>query len=339
MHRQRQPHIAGLAQRQQQQSGRADPEQQPDERIIHPEARQRPDSRFHAPLLAPQPGRANTQHHAANRSQNHRKLKIAIGRLSAEDVVIERAGACRGKTEHEAIEGQVMVMPPGKAGAVIRAGAAATLAIIVATKIAQRGRGAKRVRKRRHATPPRTGNPPVAPPANNEGEDDKGRNGQGNASHDRMRHQDIERPLAKMHAPEQMRRDHRQHQADGQRKPGRRHHRHDKTIAVEQAGKRPRPGEFPPACGAALGKGERNIDGEFMRRRILTGMVAGTAMMTEIGQKGGIPDIEQAAAFHRRKDRTEPLAIATGITDLHDPRGLFMRFCAGKAGEIQIIHG
>ena len=61
-------------------------------------------------------------------------------------------------------------------------------------------------------------------------------------------------------------------------------------------------------------------------------------MMAEIGKLRRIADIEQAAAFHRRKDGAEPLAIAAGIADLHDPGGFLMRRRAGELDQADIIH-
>ena len=153
-----------------------------------------------------------------------------------------------------------------------------------------------------------------------------------------MRHQHIEGALADMHAPEQLRRDHRQHQPHSQRQRGGDDHHQRQPVALKQPRERARPGEFGPCLGAPLCKRQRHIDGEFMRRRILAGMIAGPAMMAEIGKLRRIADIEQAAAFHRRKDGAEPLAIAAGIADLHDPGGFLMRRRAGELDQADIIH-
>ena len=128
MDRQRQPHERGLAQRQKHEARGAHPEQHPDEGVVHAQLCQRAHGRLHPPLLAPQPGRADTKHDSADGAKHHRQFQIAIGRFAAEKVVVDRAGAGRCEAQHETIEGRVMVMPPGEAVPVVGSGAPGTVA-------------------------------------------------------------------------------------------------------------------------------------------------------------------------------------------------------------------
>ena len=73
-------------------------------------------------FFTPQTGRANAQHDAADRAEDHGQFEIAIGCFTAKDIVIDRAGACRGEAQHEAVEGQMVVVPPRQAAAVIAPG-------------------------------------------------------------------------------------------------------------------------------------------------------------------------------------------------------------------------
>ena len=142
-----------------------------------------------------------------------------------------------------------------------------------------------------------------------------------------------------MDTPEQLRRDHCQHQPHRKCQRRRDDHHKPETVAREQPRQRAGPGEFGPCFGPPFGQRQRHIHGEFMGRRILAGMVAGPAMVTEIGQLRGVALREQAAALHRREDSAEALAIAAGIADLHDPRGFLMRRRGGELDQADIIHG
>ena len=142
-----------------------------------------------------------------------------------------------------------------------------------------------------------------------------------------------------MHPPEQLWRNHCQHQPDCQRQRGGNDHHHRKTIARKQPRQRPGPGVFGPCFSAPFGQRQRHIHREFMRRRILAGMITGTAMVAQIGKLRGIADIEQTAALHRREHSAEALTITAGIADLHDPRCFFMRRCACHFDQADIIHG
>ena len=63
-----------------------------------------------------------------------------------------------------------------------------------------------------------------------------------------------------------------------------------------------------------------------MRRRELAVNIAGAAGMAEIGEIVEVAVGERAAHLHRGKHRAEPLAIAAGVADRHQPVG-FLQDC------------
>ena len=139
-----------------------------------------------------------------------------------------------------------------------------------------------------------------------------------------------------MHTPEQFRRNHCQHQADGQRQTEACEYRHHQAVSDKQSGQRPRPGKCLPAFGTPVGQHLWHIDSKFMWRRILASMIAGPAMVAEIGQIGRIPFSKKTATLHCRKDRTKSLTIATGIAYLHKTRCLFMRRHCGQLEKVDV---
>ena len=96
-------------------------------------------------------------------------------------------------------------------------------------------------------------------------------------------------------------------------------------MALVQPAQRRRPGIVGVGLRAHLGHGLRHVDGELVRWRVLAGMQAGATVVAKVGQVVDVGLAELQPARHGRKHRTESLAIAAGIADLHDPRhfGLF----------------
>jgi len=96
---------------------------------------------------------------------------------------------------------------------------------------------------------------------------------------------------------------------------------HHRTIAFKQRAHGARPGVMRIGLRANLREGHRQIDAEFMRRRILAGVIAALAAVTEIGQMRQIASGKFAPHGHGGKDGAIAFAIAAGIAHRHVAAG------------------
>ena len=67
----------------------------------------------------------------------------------------------------------------------------------------------------------------------------------------------------------------------------------------------------------------RNVDRKLVRRRIHAGVIAGTAVVTEMSDVENVTFRERPAHLERGKDRAVAFAIATGIADRQLAFGFF----------------
>ena len=124
----------------------------------------------------------------------------------------------------------------------------------------------------------------------------------------------------------------RQRHGQQQRQHRRQHgdRRHQRAIALEQTAHAGGPGVFGVGFGAQRGECLGDIDPKGMRRRVLAGVVAALAAMTEIGEVGEIRPGEFTAHRHGGEDGAIAFAIAAGIADFHLPPGLHHRISFGQ---------
>ena len=139
-----------------------------------------------------------------------------------------------------------------------------------------------------------------------------------------MRHQFVERAGARCGVPNSTCRSLQRGKAEDERGDAERgNEADDEPVARERAGEGAGPGIGRVGLRPRHRERLRHIDVEFMRRRELAVGVAGAAGMAEIGEIVEVAVGKRAAHFHRRKHRAQPLAIAAGIADRHQPVGLF----------------
>ena len=117
--------------------------------------------------------------------------------------------------------------------------------------------------------------------------------------------------------------DQQEHDAQEDRQARRARQGHRKAIALEQGSQSTRPGVLPvrlhPDVREHLGK----IHLEFVRRRVLAGVIARAAVVTEIGEVREVAFGEAQAALERWKDCAEAFAIPAGVADARHALTLF----------------
>ena len=152
------------------------------------------------------------------------------------------------------------------------------------------------------------GHRPVAPQADRDADQRQEKGRQEDRHHDPVRHHGIE-PFAAF----------RLQGAGGEeqrRKTGGRRRGDCRPALVEGAGEAARHRKILPAFAADGCQCRRQVEGEFMRFRILAGIIAAAAIVAEIGELGDVAEREGALAVDCRKDGAEALAIAAGVADL-----------------------
>ena len=235
--------------------------------------------------------------------------------------MIERRHRCRGDTQQEPVEREMMIETAIVGRRFIRAVAPNTPAIEITKRagiphrlperlwFTQRRRGLARIEQK-------------LPRAHDQRQDGISEGQAENSDHRVVRHQPIERAGAGVDAKQSL----WIMPADKARdKTGDTESRDDadrQAIAFEQRrqGAWPRVGLIGLRAHNCQSLG--NIDGEGVRRGKLAIDIASAAAMAEVGQIIEIGIAEGAAHFHGRKDRAKPLAIAAGIADGHETIGL-----------------
>ena len=86
-------------------------------------------------------------------------------------------------------------------------------------------------------------------------------------------------------------------------------------LRLNRPDKISRPGELAIGIGAQFGHQLGYIDTEFMGRRVLAGVITVAAIEAKIGKIGQIRLGENAALFHRRKDRAVPFAVTARVAN------------------------
>ena len=120
------------------------------------------------------------------------------------------------------------------------------------------------------------------------------------------------RPLdEKEHCPQEKRQARRGDEADGH------------AIALEQRGERTRPSVLPVCLQADVREHFRKVKLELVRRRVLAGVIAGAAVVAQVGEVCEVALGEAQSPLERRKDRAKAFAITAGIADARHSRALF----------------
>ena len=109
----------------------------------------------------------------------------------------------------------------------------------------------------------------------------------------------------------------RERQQQKQRQASRQRQRQRHAVVLVQAPERRRPGVVGIGLHAHPGHRLRHVDREFMRRRVLTGVQAGAAVVAQICQIIDVRLAEFEPPCHRREHRAKAFAVAAGIADLH----------------------
>ena len=179
-----------------------------------------------------------------------------------------------------------------------------------------------------------TGDSPVIHRPHQHGEQGINEGETADRDHRAVRDDGVERAGTAMrpgqHAPVLQRHGGEQHHTDRQRRRQRNH----QPVGAEQSGERARPGMLFVGLGTQFGESLRQVDAEFVRRRVLAGMKAAGTVVTEIGEIAEIGVAEGASQFHRRENRTVTLAIPAGVADFEAAPDL-----GGTAGKVAVSYG
>ena len=111
----------------------------------------------------------------------------------------------------------------------------------------------------------------------------------------------------------------------GHKRNRRRGKKNGHAAMFERAPEKSRPAESLVGLDARLGQNLRNVDREFMRRRVHARVVAGAAVVAQIGKIKHVAALEIAPCFNSAKYGTIPLAVTARVADDQLPVG-FLKY-------------
>ena len=276
------PHGCGLPRGQQDQTAQTGQKQQDQEADIHAPDALCGRSRVAAPLEPQQPGGADQKPQPADRAQHDRQAGIRVGRLPGKNVVVDGGRTGRQKIEPKPVKGEVM--QPSSALRKTRVGVIA--AVTAAAQIGQPqgvpaapGQG----REVGQLTPAAADGAPKPRQADAQGQHNQAAQDQG-----RHHHQPVGNHLVKRARAGVRREDDRgvlpaQHQRHDEAEAGQADQAERQSVASKQPGQDVRPGKVPIAFQPQGRQGLGHVDPEFVRRRVLAGVVAAPTVVAQIG--------------------------------------------------------
>ena len=261
----------------------------------------------------PQADGADHQADATDRAQQLGQRRQVVRRRPAEQVVVERAHAGGGKAQQKAVEREVVHAPAAQrvfVVCVVAAVAVAAVEILQAQHVV-RGLGRRAAAGRRAAGGGlHLAQEAAHPHAQRQHREPEHRREQ--ADQQVVRKDGVE-VATQPRAPDRPPGHHRQHQEQRQAQCQR--HRQHEPVGLVQAPQPRRPGVVGIGLAAHRGHGLRHVHHELVRRRVLAGVQAGTAVVAQVGQVVHVGLGELQPARHGRKHGAEAFAVAAGVAD------------------------